>query len=533
LLLAIAENITSIVQYYRHIQEEPMNSRNSVLQNPSTDQAFRGLHQKLVELREEKKAIVEKSGDAIFVVQPFSGEIFEANSKAEAITGYPVSELQKMNFEQLVPDQEILAKTLDFYSLNGNGGLKATLSKQDGTSVSVNVNAYSIHREQKSLRLVFVRRPGQDDSEWSKSDQNSQMADSDTSEPMYEFPNIIGSSEKIRKICHRISEVTKTDCTVLVQGESGTGKEVVAQVIHYHSLRSKGPFVKVNCAALSETLLESELFGHVKGAFTGAIQDRKGRFMQANRGTILLDEIGCMSLSGQAKLLRVLEEREFEPVGSSVTTSVDVRVIAASKMNLKEAVEEGKFREDLYYRLNVFSIYMPTLREKKEDIPLLAQHFLRKYALTVGKDIQALAPETLELMMRYDWPGNVRELKNAIEHAVIVAKGPVILPSNLPSNLVMPGETSDSNLSGAESNSSTYNNVKSDADLTEELGLRDKLNICEKRIIQDALKRAKGIKKEAAAILQIDPRNFSYLLRKHSLLIMMLCSFVKKLGLPA
>lgn len=505
-----------------------MNSRNSVLNSPSTGQAFRGLHQKLVELREEKKAIVEKSGDAIFVVQPFSGEIFEANGRAEAITGYPVSELQKMNFEQLVPDQEILAKTLDFYSLNGNGGSIATLSKQDGASIRVNVSAYSIHRDQKSLRLVFVRRPGQDDSGRSKSGQSSQITDTDAPEPIYEFPNIIGKSEKIRKICHRISQVTRTDSTVLVQGESGTGKEIVAQVIHYHSLRSKGPFVKVNCAALSETLLESELFGHVKGAFTGAIQDRKGRFMQANRGTILLDEIGCMSLAGQAKLLRVLEEREFEPVGSSVTTSVDVRVIAASKMNLKEAVAEGKFREDLYYRLNVFSVYMPSLREKKEDIPLLAQHFLRIYSLTVGKEVQALAPETLELMMQYDWPGNVRELKNAVEHAVIVAKGPVILPSNLPSNLVIPGEAPDPNTSGAESNPATLNIVKNDADLPEEAGLREKLNMCEKRFVQDALKRAKGVKKKAAAILHIDPRNFSYLLRKHGLLVMMICYIIEE-----
>jgi PAS domain S-box-containing protein len=509
-----------------------MKSRNSILKKPSADQTFHGLHQKLVELREEKKAIIEKSGDAIFVVQPFSGEIFEANNRAEAITGYPVSELQKMNFEQLVPDQEILAKTLDFYSLNGNGGLKAILSKQDGTSIPVKVSAYSIQRDQKSLRLVFVRKPSQDDSVRAKSAQHSKTSDTDSSEPIYEFPNIIGKSEKIRKICHRISEVTSTDCTVLVQGESGTGKEVVAQVIHYYSGRSKGPFVKVNCAALSETLLESELFGHVKGAFTGAIQDRKGRFMQANKGTILLDEIGCMSPAGQAKLLRVLEEREFEPVGSSVTTSVDVRVIAASKMNLKKAVEKGEFREDLYYRLNVFSIFMPPLREKKEDIPLLAQHFLRIYALTVGKEIQALAPESLELMMQYDWPGNVRELKNAIEHAVIVAKGPVLLPSNLPSNLVMPGKTSDPNTSGVGSKPTISDDiVKNEADLPEELSLREKLNICEKRFVQEALKRAKGVKKEAASILQIDPRNFSYLLRKHGLLVMILYSFIEELGL--
>ncbi len=310
-----------------------------------------------------------------------------------------------------------------------------------------------------------------------------------------DFPTIIGHSEKIHQVCRHIGAVAKSGATVLIQGESGTGKEIVANAIHAHSLRNKGPFVKVNCAALTETLLESELFGHVKGAFTGAIRDRSGRFKQADGGTILLDEIGSLPLAGQAKLLRVLQEHEFEPVGSSVTISVNVRVIAATNSDLQKAVAEGKFREDLYYRLNVFSIHLPSLRERKEDIPLLAQHFLQKYNLAIGKKIQAFAADTIAAMIRHDWPGNVRELENAVEHAVLVEKDAVVSLASLPMNLA-PQETSATSA---------------------ELGLREMLNLLEKQIILDTLMRANWIKKRAADILQIDARNLPYLLRKHNL----------------
>lgn len=487
-------------------RDRAMDGVNGHLHHSSPVETFSGLHQKLVELKEEKKAIIEKSGDAIFVVHPVSGEIFEANHRAAVLTGYKVCELQGTNLEHIIPDQKILSKTVEFYSLNGNGGLRAILRRKDGASIPVNMSACPIHRGQASLQLIFIRKPDQGDLSHSKSGPQSfageppASADGDAPEPIYEFPNIIGKSEQIRKICQRIGQVARAFCTVLVLGESGTGKEIVAQAIHYHSPRSHGPFVKVNCAALSETLLESELFGHVKGAFTGAIQDRKGRFMQADGGTIFLDEIACMSLSGQAKLLRVLEEREFEPLGGSHSVSVNVRVIAASNVNLEKAVAENKFREDLYYRLNVFTLYMPPLREKKEDIPLLAQHFIRKYNLAIGKKIRDLAPETLTLMMQYDWPGNVRELKNAMEHAVIVAKGPVILPPHLPSNFTMPGMAKES------------------INFSTESSLRDRLNTYEKQIVQEAIARANGVKKHAAALLQVDPRNFAYLLRKHNLL---------------
>jgi transcriptional regulator with GAF, ATPase, and Fis domain len=309
------------------------------------------------------------------------------------------------------------------------------------------------------------------------------------------FATIIGQSEKIRDVCRRIGAVAKSDVTVLIQGESGTGKEIVANAVHAHSRRNNGPFVKVNCAALTETLLESELFGHVKGAFTGAIRNRGGRFKQAHGGTILLDEIGSMPLDGQAKLLRVLQEHEFEPVGSSATTSVNVRVIAATNADLQKAVAEGKFREDLYYRLNVFSIHLPPLRERKEDVPLLAQHFLQKYNLAIGKKIHAFAADTIAAMVQYDWPGNVRELENAVEHAVLVEKDAAVSLASLPMNLA-PQEIFATAIAP---------------------GLREMLNLLEKQIILDTLVRANWIKKRAADMLQIDPRNLPYLLRKHNL----------------
>lgn len=474
-----------------------MDSRNGGPDHSSMFSGYTDPNQALIELKEEKRAIFEQCGDAIFVVNPLTREIIEANSAAAIMTGYPVAEFQEMNFDSLLPDPQISSQKVFASSTFTDYPLRAVLRRKDGTLIHVDINASAIHRGQQPLRLLFLSHADRRKfRRYFLAVEPSASAMSNSVDPISEFPNIIGKSDKIRKICQRVGQVAKTDCTVLIQGESGTGKEIVAQAIHFHSLRSKGPFVKVNCAALTETLLESELFGHVKGAFTGAIRDNKGRFMQAEGGTILLDEINCMSLAGQSKFLRVLQESEFEPVGSSRTRTVDVRVIVASNANLERALKAGKFREDLYYRLNVFPIFTSPLREKKEDIPLLARHFLRKYNLIVGKEIRDLNAETLALMMQYDWPGNVRELKNVVEHAVIVARGPLVMQSDLPTNLCAESERTD---------------------FSTGLSLRDKLNLLEKQIIVDALKRANGIKKQAAAILEIDPRNLPYLLRKHHL----------------
>lgn len=246
------------------------------------------------------------------------------------------------------------------------------------------------------------------------------------------FQEIVGRSSKMRAVFELIRKVMNHDVTVLIVGESGTGKELVARAIHYNSPRRAGPFLKLNCAALPDALLESELFGYEKGAFTGAQVRKPGRFELADGGTLFLDEIGNMSPSMQVKLLRVLQEKEFERVGGKGTVKVDVRILAATNSNLKSEVAKGTFREDLYYRLNVVQIHVPPLRERKEDIPLLVQHFIKEFNVSLGKEFAGVSPQAMNHLARYDWPGNVRELKNAIEAAMLLGEGPFIMPEHLP-----------------------------------------------------------------------------------------------------
>ncbi len=251
----------------------------------------------------------------------------------------------------------------------------------------------------------------------------------------FDFSQLIGQSTKMRELFSTLSLVAPTDATVLIRGESGTGKELVANAIHHNSLRKGQPFIKVSCAALPETLLESELFGHEKGAFTGATARREGRFQLAHRGTIFLDEVGEMSSSTQIKLLRVLQEKEFEPLGSNRTMKVDVRVIAATNKDLEKEVKDGNFREDLFYRLNVVPVVIPPLRERREDIPLLASHFFSIYREKNRRELKGISGKAMDLLVRYHWPGNVRELENTMERAVILAQGEMIAPVDLPSQI--------------------------------------------------------------------------------------------------
>jgi DNA-binding NtrC family response regulator len=244
--------------------------------------------------------------------------------------------------------------------------------------------------------------------------------------------NIIGANPLMQRVFEIVDQVAPSKATVLITGESGTGKELIANAIHHRSPRAKGPFIKLHCAALAESLLESELFGHERGAFTGAVGRRDGRFQLADGGTLFLDEIGEISPAIQVKLLRFLQEREFERVGGSQTIQVDVRVIAATNKNLTEEVKAGRFREDLYYRLNVVAIEMPALRDRKSDIPALARFFVERYAPQNGKQVDAIAPDALEALVGYDWPGNVRELENAIERAVVMATSPMLEAKYLP-----------------------------------------------------------------------------------------------------
>lgn len=244
--------------------------------------------------------------------------------------------------------------------------------------------------------------------------------------------NIIGKSPQMKEVLELVANIAETNSTVLIQGASGTGKEVIARAIHLKSLRREMPFIAANCAAIPRELLESELFGHEKGAFTGATYTKKGRFEQADGGTLFLDEVGEMSLSAQVHLLRVLQEKEFRKVGGTELIKVDARIISSSNKDLEQAVKEGRFREDLFYRLNVIAIYLPKLNERKDDIPLLVDHLLTKYGLESGRDKKTMSPEAMALMMKHAWPGNVRELENVIERAVILSKDIVIKPEYLP-----------------------------------------------------------------------------------------------------
>jgi two-component system response regulator AtoC len=256
-------------------------------------------------------------------------------------------------------------------------------------------------------------------------------------EDHYRFENIITKSPKMQRVIEVIKVVAKSNATVLITGESGTGKELVARAIHSQSNRHSKPFIAVSCAALPESLLESELFGHEKGSFTGAYAQKKGKFEFAEGGTLFLDEIGEMSANIQVHLLRVLEEKEFTRVGGNEPIKVDVRVISATNKDLRKAIEKQEFREDLYYRLNVVNIELPPLRERKEDIPLLAEHFLSKFASENRKEVSGFSPEAMEFLLYYDWPGNIRELENAIERAVILAKDSIIVIDDLPQESLM------------------------------------------------------------------------------------------------
>jgi len=309
----------------------------------------------------------------------------------------------------------------------------------------------------------------------------------------HRIEGIIGESGRMLEVFSLVRRVASSEATVLIRGESGTGKELIAKAIHYASPRASGPLVKVNCAALPETLLESELFGHVKGAFTGALANRKGRFEVASGGTIFLDEIGDLPAHLQAKLLRVLQEREFERVGSSQPIPVDVRILAATHRDLEGLLKSGQFRDDFYYRLNVVTIVLPPLRERRQDLPLLMDHMLRVFAEKNGKKIQGFTPEAREALLRYDYPGNIRELENIIERASVITRNDVIGRADLPISIQEPE---------AEDNS---NNTD----------LSVVVERLERRLIKEALARSGGVQTRAAEHLGITERNLRYKLKKY------------------
>jgi len=315
----------------------------------------------------------------------------------------------------------------------------------------------------------------------------------------YNFGEIVGASDKMKSVFEMIQKIARSDSSVIIYGESGTGKELVARAIHFHSNRKDASFVKVNCGALAESVLESELFGHEKGSFTGAIKRKLGRFELANKGTIFLDEIGDIPLSTQVRLLRVLQERGFERVGGEKTVTVDVRVITATNRNLMKMVEEGKFREDLFYRLQVIPIDLPPLRDRTDDIPMLVEHFLEKKATQLNKKRPIMNENAIKELLNYCWPGNVRELENVIERAVVLCEGEEIGLIDLP---ILLGDPSRMALSLPR----------------EDLPLDQALEDLERQLIGKALEKSKGIKTETARILGLKTSSLYYKLEKYNMI---------------
>ncbi len=317
--------------------------------------------------------------------------------------------------------------------------------------------------------------------------------------------DIVGKSPVMRRVYEMVLRVAPTRTTVLVTGESGTGKELVARALHQNSDRAQGPFIPVNCGAIPEALIESELFGHTRGAFTGAASEKKGLFASADGGTIFLDEIGELPMSMQVKLLRVLQEKKIKKVGAVNEESVDVRVVAATNRDLKAMVQKNAFREDLYYRLNVIQLALPPLRERREDMPLLIQHFLEKYAREMGKAIRGVAREAMELLLHYPYDGNVRELENIVERAVTLEMTDMITVDSLPYGMQKSGHIEE---------------WASDLDIpTEGLNLDAIVENLERNLIAKALKRTNGVRKDAARLLQISFRSMRYRLQKYGIAV--------------
>jgi len=435
-------------------------------------------------------ALMENVSEVVFVIEPHTLRVLDASREAAVRLGYSTEELVALKADRVFPD---CANLLRAAAAGEAPVTENRLVAKDGRAIDCVLTVRQIEHLPCPVALLIAREStrGLSSEHLSVRAGAADAGREDLIETNLSFPSIIGQSPQIREVCRLIGLVAQTEATVLIQGESGTGKELVAQAVHFHSRRVARPLIKVNCAALTETLLESELFGHKKGAFTGAIQDRKGRFKLADGGTIILDEIDSLSLPGQAKLLRVLQEKEFEPVGDSTTMRVDVRVVAITNADLTKAIDEGRFREDLYYRLNAFPIRLPPLRERREDVPLLMRHFLQGYSISLRKRIIDIDFNALSLMMDYAWPGNVRELENTVEYAVILEKGRNLGMASLPDKL--------------------RRETKPDR------SLKRRLEIAERQIILEALSATKGVKNHAATLLGIDRRNFSYFLNKHGI----------------
>ncbi|MCI0411548.1 sigma-54 dependent transcriptional regulator [bacterium] len=411
---------------------------------------------------------------------------------------------------RLIREREFDAVILDVM-MNGIGGL-ATLNelrKMDSDIPVIMVTAYASLENaiecMKQGAFDYITKPFKNDevmlSIQKAIEQRTLLRENKNLKSqlkgIYGFENIVGHSEQMRKVFDLVSQVAPSRSTILITGESGTGKELIAKAIHYHSPRAGKPFVVVNSGSLPPDLLESNLFGHMKGSFTGAIASKKGLFEVADGGSIFLDEIGNIHLDTQSKLLRVIQEKEFMRVGGVETVHVDVRIIAATNSELYTLVKDGKFREDLYYRLNVISIQLPALRERMDDIPLLADYFIQKYCRENDKPSLHLTPQALNALMDYHWPGNVRELENVIERAVVLCRGETITVDLLPENI--------------------WNKSKPYMIADTNLPFKDKVDQYRKLLILDALQKAAGVQKEAARMLRIKPTTLNEMIKRYNI----------------
>jgi two-component system response regulator HydG len=358
-------------------------------------------------------------------------KILFMNSSAESLLGISTNDLAGKRCPHLIEIDTTGQKCLLERTLNAGevySGIEAVYrNRQAGKTLLLIASSFILKDENgKSIGAAVQFKKTPSDKNVTEPGSKLLMGD-----------KIVGKNPRMLEIYNLLPGLARTKSTVLIEGESGTGKELIAQALHHNSPRRNKPFIRVNCGALAEGILESELFGHIKGAYTGAVSNKQGRFELAHEGTIFLDEIGDVTLPTQVKLLRVLQEEEFERVGDTKPLKVDVRVIAATNIDLKKAMEDGKFRQDLYYRLRVVPISLPPLRERRDDIPLLIEYFVKKFNKEMGKDAETVSPGTIEILLNYDYPGNIRELENIIEHALVLCNGNTILPEHLPRDIQM------------------------------------------------------------------------------------------------
>lgn len=368
--------------------------------------------------------------EGILAIGPDQKILF-MNSSAESLLGISKKDLAGKRCPHLIEIDTTGQKCLLERTLNAGevySGIESVYrNKQGGKTLLLSASSFILKDENgKSIGAVVQFKKTPSDKKITEPESKLLMGD-----------KIVGKNPRMLEIYNLLPGLARTKSTVLIEGESGTGKELIAQALHHNSPRRNKPFIRVNCGALAEGILESELFGHIKGAYTGAVSNKQGRFELAHEGTIFLDEIGDVTLPTQVKLLRVLQEEEFERVGDTRPLKVDVRVIAATNIDLKKAMEDGKFRQDLYYRLRVVPISLPPLRERRDDIPLLIDYFVKKFNKEMGKDAETVSPGTIEILLNYDYPGNIRELENIIEHALVLCNGNTILPEHLPRDIQM------------------------------------------------------------------------------------------------